>query len=138
MGLIFDTSVFVSWERGGGSLDFSLWKNYENVAISVITVSELLAGVHRASIPSRKEKRSDFVETIISRFPILDITVEVAKKHAELSASLSKQGQMIGAHDLLIAATACHYHHAVLTLNISDFQRVPGLQVVDFSQKEQD
>jgi tRNA(fMet)-specific endonuclease VapC len=39
-------------------------------------------------------------------------------------------GKMIGAHDLLIAATALAQGHAVLTQNAKDFKRVPGLTVL--------
>lgn len=80
-------------------LDFSPWANHGEAAISVITASELLVGVHRANTPSRRERRSAFVEAILSRVPILEFTTEVARLHAELFASLSKQGLMIGAHD---------------------------------------
>lgn len=134
MGLILDTSVFVSWERGGRSLDFSPWANHGEAAISVMTASELLVGVYRADTPSRRKSRSAFVEAILARVPIMSFTTEVARLHAELFASLSKQGQMIGAYDLIISATAMYYQSAVLTLNVTDFQRVSGLEVVDFSQ----
>ncbi len=138
MGLILDTSVFVSWERGCRSLDFSPWKNHGEAAISAITASELLVGVHRADTPSRRKSRVAFVEAILARVPILNFTTEVARVHAELFALLLEQGQMIGAHDLIIAATAIHHQHAVLTLNVTDFQRVSALKVVDFSQSKCD
>ena len=136
MGLIFDMSVFVSWELSSRALDFSLWANHGEAAISAITASELLVGVHRADTPARRESRSDFVEEILVRVPILNFTAEVARLHAKLFALLSKQGQMIGAHDIIIAATAIYHQHAILTLNVSDFQRVPGLNVADFSQEK--
>jgi len=39
-------------------------------------------------------------------------------------------GKMIGAHDLIIAATALRYDYAVLTANLSEFERVPNLNVL--------
>ncbi len=138
MGLILDTSVFVSWERSGRSLDFSPWATYGEAAISVMTASELLVGVYRADTSSRRKSRSAFVEAVLARVPILSFTTEVARVHAELFALLLEQGQMIGAHDLIIAATAIYHQHAVLTLNVADFQRVSGLNVLDFSQGECD
>jgi len=47
VGLIIDSGVFVHWERSGRAVDFSPWAGYGDVAISAITVSELLVGVHR-------------------------------------------------------------------------------------------
>ena len=53
--------------------------------------------------------------------------------HGTIFAALSKQGKMIGAHDLMIAATAIAHNCAVLTENIREFARVPGLETVSFS-----
>jgi predicted nucleic acid-binding protein len=64
--------------------------------------------------------------------PVVDFTAEVARVHAELLATLMTQGQLIGAHDLLIAATARHRQSAVLTTNTHEFQRVPDLEVIPF------
>jgi predicted nucleic acid-binding protein len=40
------------------------------------------------------------------------------------------RGNMIGAHDLIIAATALHHGHQVLPTNLGEHERLPGLQVV--------
>lgn len=50
--------------------------------------------------------------------------------HAKIYSHLAKKGQMIGAHDLIIAATALVNDFAVLTSNTKEFKRVPGLDVV--------
>jgi tRNA(fMet)-specific endonuclease VapC len=52
--------------------------------------------------------------------------------HAELYVSLRKKGEMIGAHDLIIAATALQHGFAVLTGNIREFNRISGLTVLPF------
>ena len=129
MGLVLDTSIIIRAERGG-SLDFSPWVDYGDAFISAITVSELLVGVHRADSDARRARRSAFVETILARLPALDFTAETARVHAGLFAGLSQQGQMIGAHDLIIAATALCHGCAVLTTNAAEFARVPGLEVL--------
>jgi len=46
---------------------------------------------------------------------------------------LAKRGQMIGAHDLIIAATARYHDLSVLTDNVQEFSRVPGLRVIPFT-----
>lgn len=130
MGLILDTGVFVQWERSGQTVDFAQWEEFGDVAISVVTASELLVGVHRADTEARRHARSVFVEAVLTQFPILDFTTPVARVHAELFAALAQKGQMIGAHDLIIAATAIHCQCAVLTKNVTEFQRVPGVQAV--------
>jgi predicted nucleic acid-binding protein len=135
MGLLIDTGVLIRVERSAvGELDFSPWERYGDVAISMITATELLAGVHRAAPESRRIRRSASVEAIFAALPILDITLEVARIHAELVATLRQQGQPLGANDAFIAATALAGGHALLTTDIGDFSRVPGLEVLSFDQ----
>jgi len=130
MGLIIDTSVFVRWERSGRKIDFSAWDDQGEAALSVITASELLVGVQLADSEARRQRRSAFVESVLAQIPIRAFTLEVARVHAELFATLSRSGRMIGAHDLMIAATARHDDCAVLTTNVAEFEQVPGLQVI--------
>lgn len=129
MGLVLDTCILIRAERGH-SLDFSLWVHYGDVFIRAITISELLVGVHRADSDARRIRRSAFVEAILAQLPVLDFTAKPARIYAGLLAALSQQGQMIGAHDLIIAATAISHDCAVLTANTTEFARVPGLDVV--------
>jgi len=131
MGLLIDTGVLICAERRGDSaLDFSAWSMYGAVAISVVTVSELLVGVHRANSRRRRVRRSAFVEALLAAMPILDLTLEVARAHAELVALLAEQGQTMGANDAFIAATALASGYALLTTDADDFIRVPGLEVL--------
>jgi predicted nucleic acid-binding protein len=132
MGLMLDTNVFIHAERSGKSIDFSKWVTYGEAYISAITVSELLVGVHYANSDARKIRRSAFVESVLAQIPVLNFDTEAARMHAGLFATLSKQGQMIGAHDLIIAATAIVHNCAVLTENIKEFERVPGLETISF------
>jgi predicted nucleic acid-binding protein len=132
MGLMVDTNVFISFEKSGKPIDFSSWENSRKVFISVVIVSELLMGVYRANPEERRQRRSIFVEAVISGVGVLDFTVAAARVHAEIHAQLAKKGQMIGAHDLIIAATARCHDLSLLTDNVQEFSRVPGLHVIPF------
>lgn len=133
MGVIVDTNVFISFERRAAPVDLSPWSPGEDVFISAITVSELLTGVHRADNETRKSRRAQFVERIVGAITALDFTTEVARIHAALWSDLARRGQLIGAHDLIIAATALAHNLSLLTGNANEFSRVPGLKVVNFS-----
>jgi len=135
MGLMVDSNVFISFEKSGNSIDLSAWESSEKVYISVITVSELLTGVHRANTEERRQRRSAFVEAVIAGVGVLDFTVAASRVHAELYADLARKGQMIGAHDLIIAATARCHDLSLLTNNVHEFSRVPGLRVIAFDIK---
>jgi predicted nucleic acid-binding protein len=129
-----DTNVFIRFEKRGDPIDFSTWDTSEKVYISAVVVSELLMGVHRANTEERRQQRSAFVEAVISGISVLDFTVAVARVHAEIYAELAKNGQLIGAHDLIIAATARCHDLAILTENVQEFSRVPGLRVIAFEK----
>jgi tRNA(fMet)-specific endonuclease VapC len=58
------------------------------------------------------------------------ITEPVARIHAEVWAALAARGDVIGSHDLWIAATALTHGFGVATENKRDFDRVPGLRVL--------
>jgi len=134
MGLMLDTNVFIHFERSGNTIDFSKWEKYGDVYISAITSSELLVGVHYAKTEAQKNRRSAFVESILAKIPILSFETEEARVHAGLFATLAKQGKMIGAHDLIIAATAIVHSCAVLTENTKEFERVAGLETISFAR----
>jgi tRNA(fMet)-specific endonuclease VapC len=70
MGMIVDSNVFIEAERRHGAVDLDPWKNRGPVLLSVVTVSELLVGVHRANTPERKTRRAAFVDAILTTIPI--------------------------------------------------------------------
>ncbi len=127
-GWLIDTSVLIDAERDGGAL--ARVPEDDEHSISVITVSELLHGVHRAGDRARRTRRQAFVEQVLAELETLPATLEVARIHAEVSAELEAAGEVIGTHDLWIAATALAHGMAIATTNAREFERVPGLDVL--------
>ena len=130
MGLIVDSSVFIGLERRMQTLDtlFAAVPE-EPLVLSAVTASEILVGIHRADSPERRGRRKTFVEDLLERLPALEFDLTVARIHARLWAELASAGQLIGAHELIIAATAVAHDYTVLTDNLRDFNRVPGLEI---------
>jgi tRNA(fMet)-specific endonuclease VapC len=129
MAVLIDTDVLVTLERGAGTSALAEAVGEQDRAISVITVSELMHGVHRAT-GARRARRSAFVEHLLAGLAAIPITAPVARVHAGVWAQMADAGEMIGAHDLWIAATALAHGLAVATGNQADFERVPGLRVI--------
>lgn len=132
MALLIDTTVFVALERrreavadlAGGAVGAD-----EYVAVAAITASEPPVGVYRARTPEQRHRREAFVEALLARIPVLAFDAVSAHILARLAVDLDAVGARIGAHDLLIAATALQYGCAVLTESVRGFSQVPGLQV---------
>ena len=129
MAVLIDTGMLVDLERGVVEPAVERAIGSEDRAISVITISELIHGVHRAK-GARRTRRSAFVEHLLAGLQAIPITEAVARVHADVWARLAARGQVIGAHDLWIAATALAHGLGIATGNADEFERIPGLRVI--------
>ena len=118
-------------EKTAAPLALGRWASYGIAYMSVVTASELLVGVERADTAERRALRGAFVENLLAAIPVLEFSVPVARTHARMLAALPKSAT-VGAHDALIAATAVHHGHALLTRNAKDFRLFAGLTVEEF------
>lgn len=136
MAFLIDTSLLIAYERG--QIDVTAHvkdRNEEPFFLSVISASELLHGVHRAQEPANRARRLAFVEALLLQFSILDIDLGVARSHAEIWSNLASGGQMIGVHDSWIAATCIARNLTLITANLREFERVPGLHVENWLEQ---
>ena len=130
MGILIDASILIEYERSRIPLESHFQdREEEEFFLSVVTASELLHGVHRAKDAGTRARRSAWVEAVLERFPLLPIDVSVARSHAQLWAQLSSQGQLIGPHDLWLAATCLAQGLSLVTANLREFERVQGLRL---------
>jgi len=128
--LLMDTSVLVATERGDLPPDaLQKVEAGARLAVSVITVSELLHGCHRAQARSRRLSRERFINSLLVELEVLPIDLAVAREHARIWADLAARGEIIGPYDLLIAATALAHRLPLATLNDREFRKVKGLEV---------
>jgi len=130
VAVLIDASVLIEWERG--RLDVAERVNGrsdEEFFLSVITASELLHGVHRATDRGIRARRSAFVEAVLGEFPVLPLEMLTARIHAELWADLAARGELVGAHDLWLAATAVARGLTLVTGNEREFSRIAGLEL---------
>lgn len=128
MAVLIDASILIEAERGRLDLGPHVARYAEEDALlSVVTASELLHGVHRATQADVRARRSAFVESILERFPVLPVDLASARAHARLWADLRRAGSLIGPHDLWLAATCIAHGMVMVTANAREFGRVPGL-----------
>jgi tRNA(fMet)-specific endonuclease VapC len=130
MGVLIDASVLIDYERGRVNLEPHLaGREQEEFFLSVVTASELLHGVHRAGNLNVRARRSAFVEAVLERFPLLPVDLATARAHSRIWAELMAEGRIIGQHDLWLAATCLAHGLTMVTANVREFVRVPGLAV---------
>ena len=97
----------------------------DSVCTSIIVAAELRYGALKAT----SAKLSERVELILSALEILPLEAPADREYAALRHHLSRQGTPIGPNDLLIAAHALAQDLTVVTGNVREFSRVPGLKV---------
>jgi tRNA(fMet)-specific endonuclease VapC len=128
--VVVDSSVLIAAERGLLDLDrVPAYRSLE-VAIAAITASEMLHGVHRVKGAAQRARVNAAVDTLLGAVPIIPFDLDVARVHAMLSAELRTAGTPVGAHDLMIAATAVYFGAAVATRDLRSFPRISGLEVL--------
>lgn len=135
MGIILDSSILIAAERLRFDLTAFLAEHTdEDIQIASITASELLHGCARATDPKIRQRRLRSVEDTFLDYVIVPFSLIEAREHARLWVELETSGSRIGPHDMLIAATALTLGYSVATLNVAEFQRVPGLRLLDVAQ----
>ena len=130
MRYLVETDWAVYYLRGHQGIVDKI-KSYRpsGLAISIITLAELQAGVHYGNDPARaKEGLDNFLSTVKA----LPITEDICEHYGREYARLRQLDQLIGEFDLLIAVTGLHYNLILLTNNEDHFKRVPGLKVESF------
>jgi len=99
----------------------------DGLALSVISYGEVTEGV--LGSVNRVRDLSRWRE-FLAGCDILNVTLPIADRWAELRLYLRERRQIIGDNDLLIAATAQHFGMKVVTRNVRHFGRIPGLDVM--------
>lgn len=100
------------------------------LGISSISAAELL---HGASASLRAVQNVEAADALMSIISILQFDVAAARFYGGLRARLESVGQMIGPLDLLIAGHALALGATLITNNVREFERVPGLTVEDWT-----
>jgi tRNA(fMet)-specific endonuclease VapC len=78
----------------------------------------------------QQQKRLEFIERLSTDVPVHPVTLEIARLAGPIEGQQEARGIQFAFEDLLIGATALHLGYAILTLNRRDFERIPGLPVV--------
>ena len=132
MDFLADTVFLIDlWRESrspGPATAFARTHAGDQVAICWVAAGEFMGGAAAA------DQDVDLVSAFLSRYPILHSDPAVIRNYAEIFAHLRAGKQMIGPNDLWIAASARAHGLPLLTRNVDEFDRVEGLEVVDYTQ----
>ena len=135
MGVILDSSIIIAAERRGCTVRQILEQvraaqGEIEIGVSVVTIAELVHGAYRAKTQEQQDRRLEFIERLSSDVPVHPVTLAIARLAGRIEGQQEAKGVQLAFEDLLIGVTALHLGYNVATLNVRDFQRVPGLSVV--------
>jgi tRNA(fMet)-specific endonuclease VapC len=127
---LLDTNICAYFFNGKFSLLEKIREiGFENCVVSEITIAELKYGIAKST---KKEMNQHVLDTFQSKievlpiFPALDI-------YAIEKARLKTKGKMLDDFDLLIGSTAIFNNLTLVTKNISDFNRLDGIVIEDWT-----
>jgi tRNA(fMet)-specific endonuclease VapC len=128
--IILDADVIISGEKN--IFDLPGWLGYraDDRFEVAATIAELWHGVERASAAHRAT-RQKYLEALVAVLPIIAYTEETAYYQARLWPDLETSGKIIGAYDLIVAATALHRGSTLATFNRRHFSQVKGLTILE-------
>jgi tRNA(fMet)-specific endonuclease VapC len=100
-------------------------RGYGTVCTSIVVAAELRFGARKlgSSVLTRK------VDDLLASLPVLPLEVGADQTYAAIRLQLEQAGTPIGPNDLLIAAHALDLELTLVTDNVDEFERVPGLRV---------
>jgi len=127
---MLDTNVCIRVLRDRpASLRDRFNREADGLCISTIVLTELLHGAAKSARPDHNRRE---VETFAARLDVLPFDTDAAGHAADIRATLERQGQPIGAYDVLIAGHARSRGLIVVTGNLGEFKRVEGLRCEDW------
>jgi tRNA(fMet)-specific endonuclease VapC len=104
-----------------------------DLGVPAVVEYELRYGLQRLA-PEAAAPRTQALERLLQPMRRLAFDSGCAAQAARIRASLEANGTPIGPHDTLIAATALHYQATLVTRNVREFERVPGLLWVNWHE----
>lgn len=128
MILMLDTDICVHLirEKARSIIDRFREHAIGDIGVSAVTLAELEYGVSTSSRPS---KNKEALDQFVAPLAVAAFDRSATAAYGKARATLERSGQSIGAMDLLIAAHALALNVRLVTHNVREFRRVPGLRV---------
>lgn len=123
-----DSCICIDFLRGDLRLGYELMRQSDPRLFKVPAVveAELLLGAEKSA---NSVKNRLLVEQFLLPFEVVPFCSRCAREYAVIRAHLERKGQPIGPNDLIIAATARAHNGVLVSRNVDEFKRVPGLRL---------
>jgi len=124
---MLDTNIVIYTIKNRPEQVRKIFKQHENqMCISAVTKGELIYGAEKSSRP---ERNLIDIEGLIARLEVAPFEDHASEHFGQLRAELYRIGQPIGPYDMMVAGHARAMGLILVTNNMKEFERVPGLRV---------
>ena len=106
-------------------------KHQGRMGISTVTLGELIYGAEQSQ---QSERNLADIEAMASRLELLPFDTKAAYHFGQIRAALYRVGKPIGPYDMMIAGHARALGLKLVTNNVKEFERVPGLVIENWIQ----
>ncbi len=127
MRYLLDTNIVIAAIKGRSAVVERLENTpLENVVLSPVVLGELEFGAEKSRQIERNRSR---LAELAEQLPLAALDAVTSRRYGEIRAHLERLGTPIGANDLWIAAQALALGAILVTDNVAEFVRVPGLKI---------
>jgi tRNA(fMet)-specific endonuclease VapC len=133
LSYLLDTNTWIGllrWQNAGILAQLKQHPPNE-ILLSSVVLAELWFGADRSDAAHRANNLK-LVDELAAKYQSLPFDNAAAREYATIRAHLSAAGQLIGPNDMLIAAIARSRGATLITHNVAEFSRVPGLSIDDW------
>ena len=100
------------------------------IVLCSVTIAEIGHGIYRADTPETRSRRRKFLDDLKATVPIYPVTEITAEIVAQIGGEQAAKGINLPLGDLIIGACALELGYAIGTSNLRDFNRIPGLNII--------
>ncbi len=124
-----DTNIVVEYLRGNQSIAEQIAAHLPDIAISSLTLAELLYG---AQVSARPNENADKINQLLEIIEVIDFDQTSAEHYSRVRAALKHRGKPAGEMDMLIAAVTFAHEATLVTHNTKHFENIEGLKLEDW------
>jgi tRNA(fMet)-specific endonuclease VapC len=129
---LLDTNIIIYTMKNRPQQVKSRFQKHEGeMCISAVTLGELVFGAEHSQ---QVERNLTDIEALVARLEVLPLDSKAAYHFGQIRAALYTIGQLIGPYDMLIAGHARASALILVTNNINEFERVPGLLLENWTE----
>jgi tRNA(fMet)-specific endonuclease VapC len=125
-----DICIYLIRRRPSQVLDKFNAHSFGDIGISTVTAAELWYGVRKSQHAAQNQRALD---QFLLPLAMAEFDEPAASAYGEIRAALEAQGSPIGPLDTLIAAQAVSQDVILVTNNVREFSRVPGLRIENWA-----